>query len=93
MSGHDQSTKLFNTAVIATKISKLSDYSSKLGELVQKPAFAAILESIANYARSTGVSEEAAAEEVIQTFREIDQVWDNYIFQEGLDKLRGHLTN
>ncbi|MEW6058099.1 MAG: hypothetical protein AB1540_15950 [Bdellovibrionota bacterium] len=93
MSGIDQSTKLFNTAIIATKIPKLSNYSSKLNELVQGKAFQAILSAIRDYANATGVSEEQAAEEVVQTFREIDRIWDDYIFQEGLDKLKGHLSN
>lgn len=92
MSGIDQSTKLFNTAVIATKIPKLSNYSSKLSELVQSVAFQAILRAIQDYAQKQGISEEQAAEEIVQTFRDIDMVWDDYIFQEGLDKLKGHLS-
>jgi hypothetical protein len=93
MSGIDQSTKLFNTAIIATKIPKLSNYSSKLNDLVQSNAFRAILDAIQAHARASGVSEEQAAEELVQTFRDIDKVWDEYIFQEGLDKLKGHLSN
>ncbi len=93
MSGIDQSTKLFNTAVIATKIPKLSNYSSKLSELVQGKAFHCILSAIRDYAKEAGVPEEQAAEEIVQTFRDIDRVWDDYIFQEGLDKLKGHLSN
>jgi signal transduction histidine kinase len=93
MSGIDQSTKLFNTAIIATKIPKLTNYSAQLNELVQTPAFQFILKAIREYAASTGVSEEQAAEQMVQTFRDIDRVWDAYIFQEGLDKLKGHLTS
>lgn len=93
MSGIDQSTKLFNTAIIATKIPKLSNYSSKLNELVQGPAFQAILRAIQHHAATTGATEEQAAEEIVQTFRDIDRIWDDYIFQEGLDKLKGHLSS
>ena len=93
MSVIDQSTKLFNTAIIATKIPKLSNYSTQLSELVQKPAFEAILRAIRDFAQASGVSEEQASEELVQTFREIDKIWDDYIFQEGLDKLKGHLSS
>ena len=93
MSGIDQSTRLFNTAVIATKLPKLSNYSSKLSELVQGKAFQAILLAIRAYAEQTGVTEEQAAEEIVETFRNIDQVWNDYIFQEGLDKLKSNLSN
>lgn len=93
MSGIDQSTKLFNTAIIATKIPKLSNYSSKLSDLVASKPFQAILLAIREYAAQTGLSEEQAAEEIVQTFREIDQIWNDYIFQEGLDKLKTHLSS
>jgi len=93
MSEIDQSTKLFNTAIVATKIPKLCNYSSQLSELVQSKSFHAILKAIQLHAETCGLSEEQAAEEVVQTFRDIDKIWDNYIFQEGLDKLKGHLNN
>lgn len=92
MSGIDPSTKLFNTAIIATKIPKLTNYSAKLSELVQSRSFQAILKAIREHALENGLSEEIAAEEIVQTFREIDQVWNDYIFQEGLDKLKGNLS-
>ena len=91
--GPDHSTKLFNTAVISTKIPSQSNYSVKLSELVQSRAFRSILQAISIHAKNTGLSEEAAAEEVVQTFRDIDKIWDAYIFHEGLEKLKGHLSN
>ena len=93
MSGVDQSTKLFNTAIIATKVPKLSNYSSQLSELVKSKAFQTILIAIRDYAQQTGMPEEQAAEEIVHTFRNIDRVWDDYIFQEGLDKLKQQISN
>jgi hypothetical protein len=93
MSGIDQSTKLFNTAIIATKIPKLTNYSLELNELVNSHAFQAILRAIREHAAGSGQPEDRAAEEIVQTFRDIDRIWDTYIFQEGLDKLKGHLGN
>lgn len=92
-SGPDQITKLFNTAIISTKIPTQSNYSAKLNELVQSRAFRSVLQAIRDLARSSGISEELAAEEIVQTFRDIDEIWDSYIFQEGLEKLKGHLSN
>ena len=93
MSGIDHSTKLFNTAIIATKIPKLANYSVELNTLVQGKSFQTILKAIQEYARATGIPEEQAAEEIVQTFRDIDRIWDDYIFQEGLDKLKTQLSN
>lgn len=98
MSGIDQSTKLFNTAVIATRISRSKQVpeegtcSARLGALIKTPAFHAILKSIKEYAQEAGLSEASAAEEIIRTFRNIDEVWDEYIFQEGLGRLKNQLA-
>ncbi len=89
----DSTTKSFNTALIATKIPTLLNYSEKLELLLQSPPFQAILQAIRNYSIEAGVSEEQASEEIVKSFRDIDQIWDEYIFQEGLDKLRTHLSN
>lgn len=92
--GHD--IRLFNTAVIATKITKSNDAAGsscagKLQALTKSPAFAAIMKTIHEYANERGLSEDAASEEIIRTFRDIDEVWNEYIYQEGLDRLRGQL--
>lgn len=92
MSDVNQSTKLFNTAIIATKIPTLTNYSAQLSELVGSAPFQSVLNAIRDYAKTAGIPEEQAAEEVVQTFRKIDRIWDSYIFQEGLDKLKGHLS-
>lgn len=93
----DISTKLFNTAVIATKIpgsgsEKQNLCSSRLSSLIRTQAFQVILKSIREHASQNSLSEDQAAEEIISTFREIDKVWDDYIYQEGLSKLKSQLT-
>lgn len=89
------STKLFNTAVIATKIPKglssAGEASCRLHGLVQSVPFQAILKAIREHATLQGISEAQAAEEIVQTFREIDGIWNEYIFQEGLDRLKAQL--
>ena len=93
MSGIDQSTRFFNTAIIATKIPKSANCAAELATLVNSPAFQAIVHAIRDHASKAGLSEEQAAEEIVRTFRDMDRVWDSYIFQEGLDRLRGTLSN
>lgn len=93
MSNADHNTKLFNTAIIATKVPTKTNYSTRLNGLVKTRAFKAIIKSISEYAAESGIPEDQAAEELIQTFREIDSIWDEYIFHEGLEKLKSHLNN
>ena len=85
----DQSTKLFNTAVIATKIPKGDQSSARLNKVVGSAQFQAILKAVQIYSAENKVSEEIASEEIIRTFRELDEIWNDYIFQAGLSKLKG----
>jgi predicted solute-binding protein len=85
----DELTRIFNTALVSTQTGKKRDFSSELYELVESPAFKAILSAVRQLSRIHGVSERQAAEQVIQTFRKVDEVWGEYVFREGLDRIRG----
>lgn len=56
---------------------------------MESPPFRAILHAIREHARLQGLSDRQAAEQVIQTFRGIDQLWQSYLIQEGMDRLVG----
>ncbi len=84
----DDLTRIFNTALLSTKTESVRDFSGELYKLVESPAFRAILASIRQVARNHGISEREAAEAVIQTFRKLDTIWEGYLIQEGLDRLK-----
>ena len=90
----DELTKIFNSAIVSTRVdsgqagAKARDFSAELYTLVQTPAFSAILSAIRLLARSQNLSEREAAEQMIGTFRRLDGVWTDYVFQEGVDRLR-----
>lgn len=84
----DDLVRVFNTALVATRAGAIRDFSSELYQLVESPAFRAILTAIRQTARSQGLSEREAAEDVIQTFRKLDRLWGDYVFHEGLDRLK-----
>src|SRR5271156_2743238 len=71
----DELTRLFNSAIVSTRAETGRDFSAELYQLVQTPAFSAILSAIRLLSRSHGLSEAAAAEQVITTFRKLDTVW------------------
>lgn len=87
----DDLTRIFNTALVATRAEVGRDYSSELLRLTDSPAFRAILGSVRQLALTQGVSEKDAAEAVVQTFRKVDRVWGDYLCQEGLDRLKSQL--
>ncbi len=90
---NDRFTRILNTAVIATKVPRSPNACNRLQDLMRKPGFQVILRAMRDYAQEYGVSEQAAAQAMIQAFRELDGIWDDFIFQEGLDKLKTQITS
>lgn len=84
-------TRIFNTALVATRVESSRDFSAELYALVQSPAFRAILDSIRSLARDQKLGEREAAEAIVQTFRRVDRIWEDYILQEGVDRLKAQI--
>ncbi len=85
----DDLSRTFNTALVSTQAGGKRDFSHELFELTQQAPFKAILSAVRQLARVQGIDERLAAEQVIETFRKVDNVWKDYVFQEGLDRIRG----
>jgi hypothetical protein len=85
----DPLVRIFNAALVSTRSKKKRDFSGELYELSESSSFKAILNSVRQLSRIHGITERQAAEEVIQTFRKMDEIWGEYVFREGLDKIRG----
>ena len=84
----DDIARVFNTALVTTRASASADISAELRSLVESPGFRAILSSVRQFARIQGVSEKEAAETIIQLFRKLDRLWGDYVFREGVGKIR-----
>jgi hypothetical protein len=84
----DDIARTFNTALVGSRVNSNRDFSSELATLVQSSAFQVILSSVKQLSRLEGISEREAAEKLIQTFRKLDQTWSDYVFKEGVDRLR-----
>lgn len=85
-----QLLRVFNTAIIATRVGDSDrDLSGALMEIVSTPAFKAILAATRELALSQGISEKEAASTIIETFRQVDKVWSDYVFREGVERLKG----
>ena len=84
----DELIRVFNTAIVATQAGSQRDFSGEIFELIENPAFRAILGAVRQFSRMQGVNERQAAEQIITTFRKMDRVWTDYVFQEGVDRLK-----
>ncbi|MCM2322887.1 MAG: hypothetical protein NDJ90_06460 [Oligoflexia bacterium] len=81
--------RVFNTALLSTRGQEEGALDlSELQGLLESAPLRAILNSIRQLARSNGISDRQAAEQVIRAFRRVDRIWMEYVFQEGLDRLK-----
>lgn len=87
----EELSRIFNSALVATQVSGNSNPAAELQQLMESSAFQAIIQAIRQVVRSEGISEKQAAEQLIHTFRRMDEIWSNYVFQEGVERLRNHL--
>jgi hypothetical protein len=84
---------IFNTAFVRARApSQARDLSAELAQLSNTPACRAILAAAQQLATSQGISEMEAAEQIIQTFKKLDDVWGAYLYQEGLARLNSDAT-
>jgi hypothetical protein len=84
----DDLARVFNTALISSRGPKSQDLSFEIYQVMETPAFRAILNAVRQHARLNGISERQASEQVISTFRKMDELWSAYVFQEGVNQLK-----
>ena len=84
-----EAARMFNTILVSSRVRSKKDFSKELFDLTESTAFKAILNAAKQLSRVQGISERQAIEQVIQTFRRMDEVWGEYLFHEGVDRLRG----
>lgn len=81
--------QLLNTAIVKSKEKKIdSTYERRLSEICKQPAVNAIAGAISTLADSEKISRDHAAVQIVETLRELDSIWNNYVMMEGLGKLK-----
>lgn len=81
--------QLLNTAIIKTKEKKIdSSYEERLSETCQTPAIKALSLAINHLSESEKISRDQAAMQIVETVRELDSIWSDYVMMEGLGKLK-----
>ena len=81
--------KLLNTAVIKSREKRLDvSYEERLKKICNTPAIDAIIHSISYLSQSMNISNEQAALMIVETIKELDSIWYDYVAMEGIDKLK-----
>ena len=86
--------QLLNTAIIKTKEKSIdSSYEERLSNTCENPAIAALSVAIQHLSESENISRDQAAMQIVETVRELDTIWSDYVMMEGLSKLKDLLKN
>lgn len=88
-SENQESVQLLNTAIIKSKEKRINiSYEERLSIACEKPAIKAIDQAITQLAESEKISRDQAAIQIIETVRELDGVWTDFLMMEGITKTK-----
>lgn len=94
ISENQELVQLLNTAIIKSKEKEISSsYEERLTNTCQTPAIRALTVAITTLAESEKITKDQAAIQIIETVRDLDNIWDDYVMMEGLGKLKEQLQN
>jgi hypothetical protein len=89
MTEQSESIQLLNTAIVKSKEKKIdSSYESRLKNLCQKPVMESLNKAIIHLSETQNISRDQAASQIVETLRELDRVWSDYVMMEGISKLK-----
>ena len=86
--------QLVNTAIIKNKERQIeSSYEERLNRTCDKPAVKAISIAISHLAESQKISYDQAALDIVETVKELEKIWSDYINMEGINNLKSLLKD
>jgi hypothetical protein len=86
------SIQILNTAIIKSKERKIDNsYEERLKEVCESPALTALNKAISILAETENISRDQASLQVVETIRELDSIWSDYVTMEGIDRLKNIL--
>lgn len=87
-----ESIQLLNTAIIKSKEKSIDvSYEERLNNACQKPAVQILGDAVARLAESQKISHDQAAIQIIETVKELETIWSDYVTMEGISNLKGLL--
>lgn len=93
-SENHESVQLLNTAIIKSKEKRINiSYEERLSKACNNPAVKAIDIAITQLAETQKISRDQAAIQIIETVRELDSIWTDFLMMEGITKTKEILKN
>lgn len=94
ISDKQDAIQLLNTAVIKSKEKRInSTYEERLAKICNSPVMNALLVAIDHLSDTQKISKDHASVQLIETLRELDSIWNDYVVMEGISKVKELLKN
>ena len=92
MTDNQDSIQLLNTAIIKSKENNINkSFEDRLAQTCERPAIKALSIAISSLSESQKISRDQAAMQIVETIRDLDSVWNDYVMMEGIGKLKEFL--
>lgn len=89
MSDKQDAIQLLNTAVIKSKEKRINaTYEERLAKICTSPVMNALLVAVDHLSEDQKISKDHASVQLIETIRELDSIWNDYVLMEGIGKLK-----
>lgn len=89
MSENQDAIQLLNTAVIKSKEKRINaSYEDRLEKICNSPVMEALLVAIDHLSEQEKMSKDQAAISIVETVRDLDSIWNDYVLMEGIGKLK-----
>lgn len=89
MLNNQESVQLLNTAIVKSKEKKIDNsYEERLSKTCEAPAIEALSIAITQLSEKQNISRDQAAIMLVETVRELDNIWNDYVMMEGISRLK-----
>ena len=91
---NQEEIRLLNTAILKNKEKKIDiSFEKRLYISCKKPAINALGFAISHLSESQNISRDQAALLIVESIRELDDSWNDYLLMEGLGKIKENLKD
>lgn len=89
-----ESIQLLNTAIVKSKEIGIDDsYEERLKKICDSPVLNHLNKTIIGLSEELNISRDQSAQMIVETVKELDSIWSNYILMEGIDRLKSLLQS
>ena len=94
MTENQESIQILNTAIIKSKEKKIDNtFEERLSKTCKTPAMMALGVAVTNLSETQNISRDQAAMIIVDTIRDLDQSWNDYLMMEGIEKIKENLKD